>query len=126
MGSYTAPGFALGYEKGVADNTTALNTVIVGPITCVDFIQVHKHTALWDGQIILQLQKTDNTWLDFNTMGAFTQNPMSEHIDVNYATLNNQDIKYPFVVRKIVGSAATLGATTEYLITSPGPANPLF
>lgn len=126
MGSYTAPSFTMGYHKAVIDNTDALNSVPLGPVVAADFFIYHNITALYDGNVFIQVQLNDDSWSTIISYTRFTQYPLGEHIDVDWSTISGLDLKYPFHIRALVNSAATVGAMTLYFITTPGPGNPLF
>jgi hypothetical protein len=126
MGSYSAPSFALGVLKETSDLTIPDGEILIGPVRCLNYIYVQVAEPAWDGDMGLEVQFTDDTWrLVSNRAGPSAETWV---ITSDYQVLNNpqQIWKYPFNVRVVQITAPTLGTCPAYLITTPGPANPLF
>lgn len=125
-GSYSAPAFELGYEKANADNTKTVNTVLLGPTRCGDFLATFTQSPLWNGVVKLQVQKTDDTWADLKTYNNGDVRTASYTAWQITETFLDELLYYPYRVRVIVSTQATAGLCICYLMTDPPPANPLF
>lgn len=110
------------YYKAVQNIATIDGTVLIGPVRCVNYDVFVNSPVGYDGNVGVEVQKLDGTWLDFistNTAGAVSCLPGSD-IEYNSGTATN---KYPFVIRVVSRThPTTVDGTLVYAIiqTAPG------
>lgn len=126
MGSYSAPSFALGYHKALNDVTTTQNEILIGPLRCVDFYGIVQNSAIYDGDIYIDMQLNDDSWFPWVHFNASFSQWQVESPQALGMIQQNSDIKYPYVARFRVETVPTLGVSTLHVITQPGPGNTLF
>src|SRR6266852_3435029 len=118
MGSYSSPSYANINDKAILDPTVLAGTLMMSE-KCTRFNMLAGSSALFDGDYSLQVQNRDNSWSEIQNgfQGPGFVRTGSDALNANI----NGDMKFPYEVRILCKTQATLGVCTLYLIADPPP-----